>query len=69
MPPTDYLPIAFIDDEIEVIFENAPLLSKRPHAPDGFTWEDQRFGVIEVLSEWVDTERRGKMARNMREAH
>ena len=37
-------------------------------------WEDaldgiERFEVIEVLSEWVDTERRGKAAKNMSEAH
>ncbi|HEY69455.1 MAG TPA: hypothetical protein G4O08_02605 [Anaerolineae bacterium] len=69
MAQPDWIPIAFLDDEIEVLFEHDPLLSKRPHAPDGFVWGDQRFDVIEVLSEWVDTERRGRAAKNMSEAH
>ncbi len=69
MAPADWIPIAFLDDEIEVFFEHAPLLSKHPHAPDGFAWRDQRFEVSEVLSEWVENERRGKAAKNMSEAH
>ena len=69
MPAPDWIPIAFIDDEVEVTFDRPPLLSKRPHAPESFVWEGQRVGVIEVLSEWVDTERRGAMAKNMSEAH
>ena len=69
MAPSDWIPIAFLDEEIEVFFEHVPLLSKHPHAPDGFAWRDQRFEVIEVLSEWADTGRRGKAAKNMSEAH
>ncbi len=69
MSRPDWVPVRFIDDEIEVFFERPPLLSKRPGAPDGFSWGDEKHLVVEVLSEWIDYQRRGKAARNMREAH
>ena len=69
MPRPDWVPIRFIDEEIEVFFERPPLLSKRPGAPDAFAWRGERFHVREVVSEWIDYERRGRAARNMGEAH
>ena len=69
MSQPNWIPVRFIDDEIEVFFERPPLLSKRPAAPTGFNWSDKRFVVGEVLSAWIDYQRRGKAARNMREPH
>ena len=69
MSRPNWIPIRFIDDEIEVFFKRPPLLSKKPGAPQGFTWGTQQFRILEVLSEWVDTQRRGRAARNMRQTH
>lgn len=69
MSHPSWIPVRFIDIEIEVFFERPPLLSKRPGAPDAFNWGDERFVVGEVLSEWVDYQRRGRAARNMRQTH
>jgi len=52
-----------------VRFDAAPVRQKKPHCPDGFTWEDKDYRVTGKLSEWVDFSRRGRMARNMQPAH
>ena len=62
-------PFRFIDERVEVIFHTPPLLEKRPTCPDGFVWEGVTFAVREMLSEWQDFQRRGRMARNMRPEH
>ncbi|HBX68365.1 MAG TPA: hypothetical protein DEH25_02985 [Chloroflexi bacterium] len=58
-------PIKFIGEEVEVVFDKPPALSKKPGCPDGFTWQEEEFRVAELLSEWSDFERRGRFARNM----
>jgi hypothetical protein len=60
-------PLNFIAEEISVEFERPPMLEKAPTCPDGFTWRDERFQVVELLEEWHDFRRRGP--RNMRPAH
>ncbi len=62
-------PIRFISEPIEVEFDKPPALEKKPEAPDVFIWREQRFRVIEVLNEWHDYTRRGRMARNMQPQH
>ena len=62
-------PVRFICEAIEVHFAQTPLLEKKPGAPDRFTWRGEPFAVVEVLSEWHDYHRRGRMARNMRPTH
>ncbi len=62
-------PIRFIEEPIEVHYEQAPLLEKKPGPPDGFTWREQFYQVVEVLKEWHDYRRRGRMARNMQPQH
>jgi len=62
-------PIHFIDERIQVEFNNPVLLEKKPGCPDHFTWRDRRFSITEKLGEWFDTHRRGRMARNMSPAH
>jgi hypothetical protein len=62
-------PIHFIAEPIEVTFEKPPLLEKKPNPPASFTWRAGTYPVVEVVSEWVDYERRGCMRRNMQPQH
>ena len=59
----------FIDEEIQVGYVKAPLLSKVPACPDSFEWRAEQFTVERLISEWCDLARRGSQARNMRPAH
>lgn len=61
--------IHFYDEPIEPIFDEPPLLQKVPDCPDGFVWQEQAFKVTEMLAEWHDFRRRGRMANNMQPAH
>jgi hypothetical protein len=65
----DLKPVSFIDEQIEVRFDAPPALEKKPLAPDLLVWRGESLRVTEVLSEWIDFERRGRMVRNMRPAH
>jgi hypothetical protein len=62
-------PIRFINERIEVIFDNPPILEKKPGCPDGIKWQDQVYRITDRLSEWHDYQRKGRMARNMSPAH
>jgi len=62
-------PIHFYDAPIEVIYDKAPVYEKTPDCPNGFTWKEKSYRILETLSEWSDFTRRGKYARNMRPAH
>lgn len=59
----------FIGQPIEVAFEQPPMLEKKPGCPDRFTWQGETLVVAEMLREWHDYRRRGRMARNMRPTH
>jgi hypothetical protein len=63
------IPVRFIDERIQVGFDKPVLLEKKPDCPDRFTLQEQVYTVEEKLGEWVDTTRRGRMARNMSDAH
>ena len=65
----DAQPLRFIDEPIEVDFDQPPVFEKRPECPDAFTWRGELYRVAEVLSEWRDYGRRGRMANNMRPEH
>jgi hypothetical protein len=65
----DLAPIHFFDQLIEPIFDTPPAREKTPDCPNGFIWEGKTFRVTEMLSQWSDFTRRGRMARNMRPAH
>ena len=56
----------FIDEPIEVQFRKPPQFSKKPGAPDAFTWHGTQYRVERLISTWSDFSRRGRMARNMR---
>lgn len=62
-------PIRFISTGIEVHYKRPPVLEKKPGCPDSFTWENQTFQIVEILSEWHDYKRRGRMGRNMQPQH
>jgi hypothetical protein len=62
-------PLRFISEPIEVQYDSPPVLEKKPGCPDGFTWRGEAFRIQEMLSEWHDYQRRGRMARNMMPAH
>jgi len=59
----------FIGSPIEVEFDEPPQLSKSPDCPDRFLWQGETFEIVELLREWRDYDRRGRMAENMRPAH
>lgn len=63
------VPHQFYDDPIEVFFKEAPTREKSPHCPDGFIWRGEEYRIIEILEEWIDYRRRGRMARNMAPTH
>src|SRR5512145_1203522 len=65
----DFIPLHFLDQTIEVIFDKPPALEKAPDCPNGFIWEEKTYRVSEMLSSWTDFQRRGRMAQNMRPAH
>lgn len=62
-------PMAFYDEPLEPVFDTPPLLEKTPPCPDGFRWRGEDFRVIELLEEWREFRRRGRMAENMRPEH
>ena len=62
-------PIHFYNESIEPIFDNTPLLEKKPGCPDGFTWRGEGFRIITLHMEWHDYQRRGRMSRNMQPTH
>lgn len=66
---SEYTPIHFYDDLIEVIYDKPPVYEKTPDCPNGFDWNGTTYRIVETLSEWSDFTRRGKYARNMRPAH
>lgn len=63
------LPLSFIDEPVEVVFNSPPLHTKSPPCPDGFTWRGITYAVVEMLETWQDFRRRGRLARNMQPEH
>jgi len=62
-------PIRFIEEQVEVMFLESPLLEKKPGCPDGFTWRGEAFRITRLIAEWHDYARHGRSARNMRDTH
>jgi hypothetical protein len=62
-------PVRFISEPVTVRHNTPPLYEKSPTAPDAFTWRELEFTVVELLQEWVDYQRRGRMKRNMQPQH
>ncbi len=66
---TEFTPIHFFDESIEPVFDTPPAREKTPPCPNGFVWDKTIYRIIEILSEWTDFTRRGKMSKNMRPEH
>ena len=67
--PTAYLPERFIGAQVEVEFDEEPLLGKKPTAPDRFTLGDETFHIKRMLQTWFEYGRSGRMSKNMRPAN
>ncbi|MBM3151752.1 MAG: hypothetical protein FJZ96_06035 [Chloroflexi bacterium] len=65
----DYRPLHFIDRPVEPVFDTPPARQKTPPCPDGFSWDGKVYRVEQLLSEWRDFSRRGRMGNNMRPSH
>lgn len=65
----EFQSIRFIQEPIQVFFEEDHLLEKKPVCPQAFEWRGHKYHVLELLSEWRDFQRRGRMARNMQPQH
>ena len=61
-----YVPLKFINEEIEALYRIPPTLEKKPGCPDGFVWRNDKYVVDELISEWHVYQRKGRMARNMK---
>ncbi len=59
----------FIDSPITVVYNEPPMYEKKPDCPNAIEWDGEVFPIREMLNEWVDYTRRGRMARNMSDAH
>ncbi len=67
--PIQEPPMRFIDEPIQALFDSPPLFEKSPTCPNGFIWNDETFRIVEMLAEWKDFRRRGRMSNNMIPAH
>ena len=65
----DFEPIRFINEHIRAFFDKPPLLEKKPGCPTSIFWRDEEFCIQEIISEWHEYERRGRMSKNMRSSH
>src|SRR5262245_29952805 len=59
----------FVGEAVEVEFDEPPALSKSPTCPQRIVWRAQTLPVVELLEEWRDFKRRGRMAANMQPEH
>ena len=59
----------FISGEIDVTLGEKPALEKKPRCPLEFLWRGETFPIVELLKEWHDYSRRGRMAHNMKTVH
>lgn len=56
----------FILEPVVAEWDKPPVREKTPRCPDRIVWGEETLAVVELLSEWKDFERRGRMASNMR---
>lgn len=65
----EYTALHFLDLPITVEFDVPLIREKSPTCPQRFIWNGETYPIDEMLAEWSDFTRRGKMARNMRPSH
>lgn len=64
-----YTPLRFISESVQVQFDQVPAFEKKQGCPDRFVWRKKTYQIIELLSEWHDYGRKGRMTHNMRPGH
>ena len=62
-------PLHFYDEPITPVFDRDFLLEKKQGCPVGFSWRGTDYRIVEMLQEWHDYTRKGRMARNMQPQH
>ena len=62
----DYKPLRFIGEQVKVQFDKQPTIEKKPGCPDRFVTKEGTYHVTDILGEWQDYNRLGRMAHNMR---
>lgn len=67
--PMTTTPAGFIGEPIEVEYDTLQVKEKTPECPNRFLWRGERFEIRQLLEEWSDFSRRGRMARNMQPQH
>lgn len=65
----NFMPVQFINESIVACYNSPPTLVKKPGCPDWFIWQDEEYQIVELLSEWHDYKRKGRMTRNMKPTH
>ena len=65
----DLIPLRFIEEPVLALFDQPPVLEKKPPCPNGFIWRGETYRILELLAEWHDYDRHGRYARNMQPAH
>jgi hypothetical protein len=63
------VPLRFIGDQVEVVFDEPPALSKAPGCPSAIVRKTETLRVVEMIDEWKDFTRRGRFAKNMQPQH
>ncbi|HAF61728.1 MAG TPA: hypothetical protein DCK95_05330 [Anaerolineaceae bacterium] len=61
--------IRFIGESIEVCYDHGIMKLKSPPCPDRFYWRSTQYTVTQLVQQWSDFSRKGRMKRNMSEAH
>lgn len=59
----------FLGEPVTVEFDEQPTLTKAPTCPQRIVWRGQTIAVVELLEEWRDFRRRGRMAANLQPEH
>lgn len=63
------LTVHFVEEPIEVIYNKPQVKTKNPGCPDAILWRSSEYRIVKVLKQWFDYSRKGKMRRNMKDAH
>jgi hypothetical protein len=54
----------FIDEPIQIYFDQPQLYEKTPNCPTGFTWRGQLYQPLEMLSTWHDFRQHTEIKNN-----
>ncbi len=63
------LTVHFIEEPIEVVFNQPQIKTKNPGCPDAIHWRSAEYRVVKIIKQWADFSRKGRMQKNMSEVH